>query len=328
MSAPLAGNVDEPEGSLDALLQAMVCRQRVGWRTNSRKIILMATDRDFHFAMDGKLAGILERNDGLCHLNGTQDQSGYYTHSEILDYPSVSQISSVAQQNSFLLIFAVVSQYRSIWEAMSKLVPGMVDQQTKLNIVLISNRTSGSSVEILEEDSKNIVELITKRYEEITSSIKVKIDNVPEDVIVTIKSRCSGSAEIDTTSCNNVDFGSRVKFAADIRARSCLNESREHTFSISPLGLNQSLAVTVNTICECLCEQPGNLQFEADSPACSGGNGDNACGVCDCHDGFSGPACECDDRGQVGGGGKSPDDDPNGRSIQIIVLIAMYNFCS
>ena len=38
--------MDEPEGSLDALMQAMVCRQRVGWRHNARKIILMATDRE------------------------------------------------------------------------------------------------------------------------------------------------------------------------------------------------------------------------------------------------------------------------------------------
>ena len=42
---PMAGNIDEPEGSLDALMQAMVCRERVGWRQNARKIILMATDR-------------------------------------------------------------------------------------------------------------------------------------------------------------------------------------------------------------------------------------------------------------------------------------------
>ena len=35
----------------------------------SRKIILVATDRDFHYAMDGKLVGILEPNDGTCHLD-------------------------------------------------------------------------------------------------------------------------------------------------------------------------------------------------------------------------------------------------------------------
>ena len=35
----------------------MVCTDRIGWRNNSRKLILLFTDRDFHFAMDGKLAG-------------------------------------------------------------------------------------------------------------------------------------------------------------------------------------------------------------------------------------------------------------------------------
>ena len=72
LGSPLAGNVDDPEGSLDALMQVMVCGERIGWRDNSRKIIIVATDRDFHTAMDGKLAGILEPNDGQCHLNKTK----------------------------------------------------------------------------------------------------------------------------------------------------------------------------------------------------------------------------------------------------------------
>ena len=70
--APISGNIDNPEGGLDALMQVMVCGERIGWRENSRKIIIVATDRDFHTAMDGKLAGILEPNDGQCHLNKTK----------------------------------------------------------------------------------------------------------------------------------------------------------------------------------------------------------------------------------------------------------------
>ena len=49
--------MDNPEGGLDALLQVMVCKDRIGWRPDSRKIILVATDNDYHNAMDGKLAG-------------------------------------------------------------------------------------------------------------------------------------------------------------------------------------------------------------------------------------------------------------------------------
>ena len=85
LDSPLAGNVDNPEGSLDALMQVMVCGKRIGWRNNARKIIILATDRDFHYAMDGKLAGILTPNDGACHLNDTGNGSGFYTHGELLE---------------------------------------------------------------------------------------------------------------------------------------------------------------------------------------------------------------------------------------------------
>ena len=69
--------------------------------------------------------------------------------------------------------------------------------------------------------------------------------------------------------------------------------------------LFQSLSIEVETVCDCPCEYPGNPGFEADSEACSGGNGDNACGVCFCHENFSGDACECDDKAQVGSNGES-----------------------
>lgn len=45
MEAPLAGNVDHPEGSLDGLMQTMACYERVGWAEKSRKIILLATGK-------------------------------------------------------------------------------------------------------------------------------------------------------------------------------------------------------------------------------------------------------------------------------------------
>ena len=41
LRAPLAGNVDEPEGGLDGLMQVLVCGNRIGWREKSRKLILL-----------------------------------------------------------------------------------------------------------------------------------------------------------------------------------------------------------------------------------------------------------------------------------------------
>ena len=79
---------------------------------------------------------------------------GNYTKSDILDYPSISHINYVAQTNSFVIIFAIMPEYKEIYKSMSKLV-------------------SGSSVEILEEDSKNIVSIIREKYKELTSTIEV-----------------------------------------------------------------------------------------------------------------------------------------------------------
>ena len=43
-SGEIIGNHDEPEGAFEALLQAIVCKQQIGWRNESRHIIVLATD--------------------------------------------------------------------------------------------------------------------------------------------------------------------------------------------------------------------------------------------------------------------------------------------
>ena len=80
---------------------------------------------------------------------------GYYTHSTILDYPSISQINYIAQESSFLVIFAVAPRYKNIYKEMEKLV-------------------IGSSVEILDTDSENIFNFIRESYIGLTSTIKVR----------------------------------------------------------------------------------------------------------------------------------------------------------
>jgi hypothetical protein len=80
--------------------------------------------------------------------------SGNYTESLTLDYPSISQINYVAQKNSFIILFAIVPEYKEIYSSMANLV-------------------TGSSVEILEKDSKNIVSIIRERYKGMTSTIQV-----------------------------------------------------------------------------------------------------------------------------------------------------------
>ena len=58
----VSGNLDAPEGGFDAIMQAIVCRQQVGWRENARRLLVFSTDAGFHYAGDGKVNAIVLQN--------------------------------------------------------------------------------------------------------------------------------------------------------------------------------------------------------------------------------------------------------------------------
>ena len=51
----LTVNVDAPEGVLDAVMQSVVCQNRIGWREDARHLLIVSTDASFHYAGDGKV---------------------------------------------------------------------------------------------------------------------------------------------------------------------------------------------------------------------------------------------------------------------------------
>lgn len=51
----ISGNLDAPEGGFDAIMQAIVCTNEIGWRPDSRKLVVFSTDSSFHYAGDGKV---------------------------------------------------------------------------------------------------------------------------------------------------------------------------------------------------------------------------------------------------------------------------------
>lgn len=71
--------------------------------------------------------------------------NGDYTHSAILDYPSVSQVNLKVKENSINVIFAVTAQQRSIYDKLSKHI-------------------EGSTSATLNEDSSNVVNLVKEQY--------------------------------------------------------------------------------------------------------------------------------------------------------------------
>ncbi|XP_038575705.1 integrin beta-2 [Micropterus salmoides] len=259
----ISGNLDSPEGSLDAMMQAAVCRDKIGWRNSSTRLIVLTTDAGFHMAGDGKLAGILEPNDEVCHM-----ENNLYAKSNDMDYPSVGQLAMQLEKNNIQPIFAVTENVKNVYMQLSKLIPK-------------------SEVGVLSSDSKNVVELIETAYNSLSSKVTVTHDNLPDNVRVVYTPKCenAGPAVDSKGVCHDVRVGQEISFDVTVTASSCMMDK---SFTISPLGIKDTLTVTLSTNCECQCEDPNNH----DHSHCNG-KGNVTCGICSCSPGYVGQSCEC-----------------------------------
>ncbi|XP_016984772.1 integrin beta-PS isoform X1 [Drosophila rhopaloa] len=270
-SAKVSGNLDAPEGGFDAIMQAIACRQQIGWREQARRLLVFSTDAGFHYAGDGKLGGVIAPNDGECHLS----PSGDYTHSTEQDYPSISQINQKVKDNAINIIFAVTASQHSVYE---KLV----------------RQIQGSSAAILSSDSSNVVDLVKGEYDKISSSVEMK-DNAGGDVKITYFSSClNGGPEVQTTKCDNLTAGQQVSFTAQIQVLKCPENPKDwkQTINISPVGINETMQIHLEMLCACDCEKKGTAGYEEHSKSCST-HGTSMCGICDCDDNHFGNICEC-----------------------------------
>ncbi|XP_036425194.1 integrin beta-2 [Colossoma macropomum] len=257
----ISGNLDTPEGSLDAIMQAVTCVDEIGWG-NSTRLLVLATDAGFHMAGDGKLAGILEPNQEYCQL----DKKNMYIKSNLWDYPSVGQIARKLEEKNIQPIFAVTEKVADVYRELSQLIPK-------------------SEVGVLSNDSSNVVKLIVDAYNKLSSNIIVTHDNLPNDITVTYTD-CEGKKEhSDKGTCNNVNIGKEVTFSVTVKALTCTDEK---TFNIGPLGFNEKLTVRVKTRCECECDNERNTQHEHCNK-----QGSVVCGTCRCNPGYLGQRCEC-----------------------------------
>ncbi|KAI2800139.1 Integrin beta-1, partial [Blomia tropicalis] len=274
----ISGNLDAPEGGFDAIMQAIVCKNEIGWREKSRKLLVFSTDAGFHYAGDGKLGGIVKPNDGECHLNS----EGVYTESINQDYPSISQINRKVQEHHVNIIFAVTENQFHIYNQLTG--------NSNNTIALIE----GSSAGQLESDSSNVVQLIEDEYKKITSAIELK-DNATSDVTITYTSSCLDGRKEQTNVCRGLRVGDSVTFDLKIQLESCPSNRDEwnQTIKIYPIGLKDALFIDLSMICDCDCERDWNS--EENSESCNF-KGTAQCGICKCNPGFEGERCECDSK--------------------------------
>ncbi|XP_069004707.1 integrin beta-3a [Embiotoca jacksoni] len=271
-------NRDAPEGGFDAIMQAVVCKERIGWRPDASHLLVFTTDAKTHIALDGRVAGIVQPHDGQCHL----DSDNVYNKSTVLDYPSLGLMTQKMSENNINLIFAVTHVVVELYKNYSQLIPG-------------------TTVGMLSDDSGNVIQLIEDAYAKIRSKVELELLGVPEELNLSFNATClNGQIIPGLKSCSGLKIGDTVSFSVEAQLRGCPKE-KSRTFTVKPRGFKDSLEVTVDFACSCDCE----AKVEANSPLCNDGNGTYECGICQCHQGRLGPRCECSV------GDYSPSDDVN-----------------
>lgn len=269
-AASVSGNVDDPEGGFDALMQTVVCSGEIGWRRNTRRLLIFSTDNGFHMAGDGKLGGIIEPNDGKCHL----DKDGIYTHSTLQDYPSVLQLNNKVRENAINIIFAVTEPQREAYSVLTKII-------------------DGTKVGLLTADSSNVLELVEEQYKKISSSVDMQHD-APEYIEVKYYTACqSSSKEVkESSKCDDLMIGEEVEFKVQIKVLRCPDNPSawKQMFKIFPIGSQESIHINLEMNCDCSCEHQEYHQENA--PECSR-NGTYMCGICECNSMYFGKKCQC-----------------------------------
>uniref|UniRef100_A0A3P9MIM5 Integrin beta n=1 Tax=Oryzias latipes TaxID=8090 RepID=A0A3P9MIM5_ORYLA len=263
----VSANLDLLEGGFDAIMQAAVCGDKIGWRNDSMRLLVFVSGADSHFGMDSRMAGIVIPNDGQCHL----DENNDYYMSTVQEYPTLGQLIDKVVENNILLIFAVTEEQINNYKNYADLIPG-------------------ATVGVLAKDSGNVLELIVSAYKELRSEIELEALGDTEELHISFTAICpNGTAFPDVKYCSNIKPGETVVFNVSVELPGCLSGLRH--FSLKAVGLQDSLEVELESLCSCDCQQPPT----ANSSQCTEGQGVSQCGVCVCQPGFLGAQCECNE---------------------------------
>ncbi|KAK9687555.1 Integrin beta cytoplasmic domain [Popillia japonica] len=261
-SSKITANLDDLEGGLDAIMQIIVCKDHMEWRTFSRKIIVIATDGFLHFAGDGILAGITKKNPGICLIG----EDGSYTGALEYDYPSLEEIYRKLVEYKVNLLFAAKRAVFSYYEQLERTIPEV------------------SSVGKLEEKSQNIFKLIEKSYMEVISNARFEAKTT-DGIKVTFHSTCNKGELKETNSCDNIEIGKTYGFDVTLELVE-LPENTTGRIVIEEMNLAESIQINVAYIgleCECDNEKQHNIECV---------HGKFECGKCICDQNWAGYLCD------------------------------------
>ncbi|XP_052740856.1 integrin beta-PS [Bicyclus anynana] len=252
-------NNDDPQADLDALLQAMICTDEIGWRNNSHRIIVASTDSTYHSAGDGKFVGAIKPPNIKCNLINNE-----YEMALTYDYPSVSKINKVATETNTMIIFAAKPDVENDYMALEKKIKNV------------------KYVKLLAKS--DVVNMILDEYKNLVSSIQIEASIEPFMSLkfepdCTVKDKCFYKNDEPLNISSTLIFNSCPtddKYSYDVK--------------IGPVSIEEKLTLHLEVICQCDCEKPG--QGENNSSQCSNA-GIYQCGICKCNENSYGDTCNC-----------------------------------
>uniref|UniRef100_A0A8C5HPZ8 Integrin beta n=1 Tax=Gouania willdenowi TaxID=441366 RepID=A0A8C5HPZ8_GOUWI len=299
----ISGNMDTPEGGLDAMMQAAVCQKAVGWRPEAKHLLLLMTDQPSHLALDSRLAGIVVPHDGLCHL-----ENNVYTGSTRMDHPSVGQLSEKLLENHIYSIFAVEKQQYHWYEVMD---------------------TTHTHTHTHTHTMSTFDQVLFVFFSQVYFSITIGLRSCPEDVeseditvmvrpigynestVVRIRSKCQCRCGL-TGRCQD------DKESSCAGSQTSTNQRSDHGLTVDSKAEAQNhqncraaesdVDCSGRGVCDCgkcLCEESrlGTIYgtyCEIDDFSCPyeggilcGSRGVCVSGECVCQDGWTGDSCSC-----------------------------------
>ncbi|XP_072228830.1 integrin beta-4 isoform X2 [Leuresthes tenuis] len=270
----ISGNLDPPEGGFDAILQAAVCGDQIGWREHSTHLLVFSTESAFHYESDGAnvLSGVLPRNDELCHL----DANGNYTEATNQDYPSIPTLVRLLGKHNIIPIFAVTSYSYSYYKKLQEYFPI-------------------AEVGELTQDSSNILPVIQTAFKSIRSKMSIQAEELPKAFETQFLNSSGQVAEYGLLNIKPGDIGT---FKMQLKAQRMIEEEhacemnpadREGIVRVKPTTFNTPVRVKASILCPtCDCEKTRIPKADR----CHG-NGDLMCGKCQCNNGWLGNFCNC-----------------------------------
>ncbi|XP_071459919.1 integrin beta-3 [Marmota flaviventris] len=279
-------NRDAPEGGFDAIMQATVCDEKIGWRNDASHLLVFTTDAKTHIALDGRLAGIVQPNDGQCHVGTDNHYSASTTmnYSELIPGTTVGVLST----DSSNVLQLIVDAYGKIC---SKVELEVRDLPEELSLSFNATCLNNEVIPGL----KSCVGL--KIGDTVSFSIEAKVRGCPQEKEKSFTIKPVGFKDSLTVQVT-FDCDCTCQAQAEPYSHRCNNGNGTFECGVCRCGPGW-----LGSHCECSEEdyrpsQQDECSPKEGQPICSQ-RGECLCGQCVCHSSdfgkITGKYCECDD---------------------------------